>query len=257
MAGFLEAQSVRHASLVLLLVGAGFLIASCDAPVFGPLPTPTPTPSPVEIAAQAGEQMLAIDSLHFVIEISGQLVYLDVPPTLALKRAEGDVVRPDRMRAVVKVFSFGMVSEVGIIGLGDEQYITNPLNQQWERLPPSQGWYFDPALLFDPEYGIEAILGEAAWTFGAGGSADVEQDVEEQAHYILHGQLPGERLTRLTSGMIASGEVMVDIWVNRQDVRVDRIQIVELESNPENPTSWLIEFSAHDEAVNIQAPPIP
>jgi hypothetical protein len=201
--------------------------------------------------------MLVVNSLHFVIEISGQLAYLDNPPTMALKRAEGDVVRPDRMRALVKVFSFGVTSEVGIIGLGSEQYVTNPLNQQWEKLPPGQGWYFDPAMLFDAEYGIEAILKETDWTYGVRGDTGVEQEADEPAGHVLHGQLPGERLALLTSGMVAPGEVTVDIWVHEQDASVQRIQIVELESDPENPTSWLIEFSALDEAVNIEAPPAP
>ncbi len=248
---------VKRLSLLLVLIGAVLFVASCNTPISDPAPTPTPTPSPDEIATQAGEQMLAINSLHFVIEISGELVYLDTPPTMALKRAEGDVVRPDRMRALVKVFSFGVTSEVGIIGLGSEQYITNPLNQQWERLPPGQGWYFDPAMLFDPDHGIEAILKSTDWTYGVSGDTDVEQEVEEFAGYILHGQLPGERLALLTSGMLASGEVTVDIWVSERDASVHRIRIVELESDPENPTSWLIEFSALDEPVDVKAPPTP
>lgn len=235
----------------LLLVGIGLLIVSCHTSTLRPTPTPSPTPSPVEIARQAGERMLSINSLHFTIKLSGRLTYLDFPPTLALKRAEGDLLRPDRVRGIVKVSSFGIMSEVAIIGLGDEQYITNPLNQRWEKLPPGYGWYFNPALIFDPEYGIESILSETAWTFGA------EEEIEGQAHHCLHGQLPGERVSPLTSGMIKSGEVTVDAWVGQQDAYVRRIQIVELESDPENPTHWLIEFSAFDKPVDIEAPPVP
>ncbi len=239
---------MRRASL--LLVGIGFLlVVSCRTSTPGP--TPTPTPSPVEIARRAGERMLSTSSLHFIIELSGRLTYLDSPPTLALKRAEGDLVRPDRVRGIVKVSSFGIVSEVAIIGLGDEQYITNPLNQQWERLPPGYGWYFDPILIFDPEHGIGPILDGTAWTFGT------EEEIEDQTHYRLHGRLPGERISPLTSGMIGPGEVTVDAWVGQQDAYVRRIQIVELESDPENPTHWLIEFSAFDKPVDVEAPPVP
>ena len=110
--------------------------------------------------------MLSTNSLHLVIELSGKLTYLDSPPTLVLKRAEGDLLRPDRVRAIIKVSSFGFVSEVAVLGLGDEQYVTNPLNQQWEKLPPGQGWIFDPTLIFDPQHGIKSILNQADWTFG-------------------------------------------------------------------------------------------
>jgi hypothetical protein len=245
---------MRRASLVLIGVGL-LLIASCytstPSPTPLPLPTPTPTPSPAEVADLAGQRMLAIDSAHFIIELSGKLTYLDSPPTLALKRAEGDLVRPDRVRALVKVSSFGMTSEVAVVGLGDEQYITNPLNQKWEKLPSGQGWYFDPTLIFDPERGIKPILNETAWTFGT------EEGIEGQKHYHLYGQLSGERVSPLVAGMVAPGRVTVDVWAGRQDAFVRRIQIVELDSDPENPTRWLIEFSAFDRPLEIEAPPVP
>jgi lipoprotein LprG len=195
--------------------------------------------------------MMTANSLHFIIELSGEETYLDSPQTLALKRAEGDLVRPDQMRGIVKVSTFGAVAEVAVIGLGDDQYITNPLNQKWVKLPPDYGWYFDPTLIFDPEYGIEPILNETAWAFGTG------DEIESQSHHHLHAQLPAALISPLTAGMIGTGEVTMDAWVGRQDAYVRRIQIVELESDPEDPTHWLIEFSAFDEPVDIEAPPAP
>jgi hypothetical protein len=195
--------------------------------------------------------MMTTNSLHFLIELSGEEAYLDSSQTLALKRAEGDLVRPDQMRGIVKVSSFGAVVEMAVIGLGDDQYITNPLNQQWVKLPPDYGWYFDPTLIFDPEYGIGPILNEAVWAFGA------DEEIEDQPHRRLHGQLPAELILPLTAGMIGAGEVMMDAWVGQQDAYVRRIQIVELESDPEDPTHWLIEFSDFDEPVDIEAPPVP
>ncbi len=269
---------MKHISLLLLGIGL-LLIVSCGTstpeptstplptpmptatpvptstplptPTPTPLPTPTPTPSPADIARRAGAQMMTTNSLHYIIELSGKETYLDSPPTMALKRAEGDLVRPDQMRGMVKVSLFGAVAEVGVIGLGDEQYITNPLNQQWVKLPPDYGWYFDPTLIFDPEYGIEPILNETAWTFGPG------DEIESQPHHHLHGQLPAALISPLTAGMIGAGEVTMDAWVGQQDAYVRRIQIVELESDPEDPTHWLIEFSAFDEPVDIEAPPVP
>ena len=129
--------------------------------------------------------MLSAHSLHFIMELAGRPVFLDEPPSMALKRAEGDVVRPDQMRAIVKVSSFGLTSELGIVGIGNDQYITNPMNQQWEKLAPGVGWYFDPALLFDPQVGIEAILTGSEWSFGT------EEQIEEQVHHRLHGLMPG------------------------------------------------------------------
>jgi hypothetical protein len=236
----------------LIGIGIGLLLAaSCCTSPPAPTATPTPTPSPGEVASRAGAQMLSTQSLHFLMELAGKLVFLDRPPTMALKSAEGDVVRPDRVRAIVKISSFGLISELGIIGIGDDQYLTNPVNQQWEKLPPGVGWYFDPAMIFDPDDGIEAILTGAQWSFG------LEEPIGGQPHYHLQGRLPGERIAPLASGMIGAGQVEVHIWIGQEDDYVRRVRIVELESDPENPIQWLLEFSAFDEVEVIQPPPVP
>lgn len=234
----------------LIRIGIALLLTAIScAPTPAPAATPTPTPTPGDIAGRAGDQMLSTHSLHFAMEITGKLAYLDSPPTMALKSAEGDVVSPDHVRSIVKLASFGLISELGIIGLGEEQYVTNPLNQQWEKLAPGQGWFFDPALIFDPEQGIQAVLTQTQWSFGA------EEEIEGQPHYHLQGLMPGERIAPLASGLIGSGQVEVGIWAGRHDFYVRRIQILEPESDPESPTQWLLEFSAFDELEEIQPPP--
>ena len=239
----------------LWLVAGILLMAGCGAltpePTPTPIPTPTPAPSPDDIARQAGSRMQSLESVHFVVEISGKLTYLDKPPTLALKRMEGDLVNPDQVRAIVLVSSFGVIAQIGVIGLGSDQYITNPLNQQWEVLDPETGFYFDTTLMFDPEYGIAAILRDTEWTFG---EPDVSQ---EEEYYLLQGQVPGERISPLTFSMVASGRVTVDLWVSRADYYVHRIELTELDSDPQDPTHWVMELSAFDEPVQIEAPPIP
>jgi hypothetical protein len=113
------------------------------------------------------------------------------------------------------------------------------------------GFYFDTALLFDPEYGIEAILTGTDWTFGTGeGSGD-------EGLYCLHGQVSGEQISPLTFAMVTSGRVAVDTWVRRDTFDVQRIELVELDSDPGNPTRWLIELADFNEPVEIEAPPIP
>ncbi len=245
------------AAFLFLLVAGILLIAGCGDPTQGPTetpaptPTPTPAPAPDDIAREAGRQMISVDSMHFVVELSGKLTYLDHPPTLALKRMEGDLVNPDQLRAAVKVSSFGVIAEMGVIGLGSDKYITNPLNQQWEVLSPELGFYFDTSLIFDPEHGIEAILEETDWTFGETGAS------HEEEYYLLQGQVPGERIAPLTFGMVNSGRVAVEVWVGREDYYVHQLELTELDSDPENPTHWLMELSAFDAPVEIAAPAMP
>jgi hypothetical protein len=237
---------------LLLITVISVLALGCGSPpAVEPTPLPTAAISPREIAQRAGAKMLTAQALHFAIELSGRLTYLDSPPTLALKHAEGDVVRPDQVRAMVKMSTMGVISQVAVIGLGDDQYITNPMNQGWERLSAEQGWYFNPSLLFDPERGIESIIRDTDWSH-----AKWEEGASGDDHR-LHGSLPGERIAPLTFHMVTSGEVAIDIWVQKADDFVRQIEIVELDSDPEDPTRWLIELSEPEEAVEIEPPPIP
>ena len=225
----------------LLLLGAGLLfVLSCGAPA-------GPTPTPAEVAQQSATQMAAVNSFHFIIGVSGKTAFLDSAESMALRRAEGDLVRPDQVRAIAKVTLLAIPAEIGIIGLGDRQYATNPLNQQWEEVPPEARWDLDLASLFDAEQGIAAILQNTAWTFGA----------DDDEYHVLHSGMPAEQLQALTFGLISSGEVEVDFWIGRSDRYVHRIQIVEVESDPETPTTWVIDLSAFDQPVDIQAPPVP
>lgn len=245
---------MKSASLFLLVAGI-LLIAGCGdkapQPTAIPTPTPTPAPSADDIARQAGRRMVSVDSAHFIIELSGKLTYLGDPPTLALKRIEGDVVNPDQVRAVVQVSSFGVVAEIGVIGLGSDKYITNPISQQWELLSPDLGFYFDTGLIFHPEHGIDAVLEGTDWTFRESDASQAEE------YYLLHGQVAGEQIAPLTFGLVTSGQVPVDVWVDRADYYVHRIELIDLDSDPEDPTRLVLVLSAFDVPVEIEAPPVP
>src|SRR5512136_2219771 len=134
-------------SSVLWFLVVGLLIAaSCG-------PSPAPTPVPTEVAGEAAAKMQAANSFHFVIAVTGKAAFLDANKTMALKKAEGDLVRPDRARAIAKVTTMGMASEIGIITIGEQQYATNPVTQKWQEVPPEARWDLDLARLFDAEDG--------------------------------------------------------------------------------------------------------
>jgi hypothetical protein len=235
-------------AVILVLIGT---LAGCG-PRSTPTPValPTPTPAPADVAQLAARRMQAVRSLHFVMELAGKPVPLDSEGSMLLQVAEGDLVRPDQVRALVKVVAWGMTSEIGIVAIGRDRFATNPMNQKWEKLPPDQGWFFDAGLIFDSEVGLESILLNSEWSFGP------QQTIEGQVHAALHGTVPAERIAPLASGLITAGPVEVDVWVSLEDGSVRRIQMVELESEPLDPTQWLLTFSAFDELKGIKPPPV-
>ncbi len=231
------------------VVGLAWL-AGCAALPPPPTPTATPVLSAHEIATRSAGQMLAVQSLHFSLQLTGALDYIDSPPTVALKEVEGDLVRPDDLRALVKLSSFGVVTQVGLIRDGTDMYVTNPINQRWEKLPPEWGWYIDPTLTFDPEYGVPAILPTIDLD-----KAGVDE-IEGRPHYHLNATTEGDYLAWWTMGMIPEGAVIVDVWIDAESFLLRQVTMVETASDSDNPTVWDIQLSAFDQPVEVQPPPL-
>ncbi len=194
--------------------------------------------------------MLDTETLHYAINLSGRLAYIDRPPTTALKNVEGDLLRPDKVTGLVKVSSLGIITQIGLISIEGESYVTNPLNQRWERLPPEWGWFFDPSLPFDEEHGIPAVVPQVEME-----KAGVEE-IEGQSYYHLKGVTAGEMIRWWTAGLIGPEDVSVELWIDTHTFLIHRVHIVEFESDPERPTEWDIAFSNFNEPLNIQTPPI-
>ena len=194
--------------------------------------------------------MLMVNSLHFTIDVSGALDYIDRPPTTALKHVEGDLLRPDKIRGLVKVSSLGVVTEIGLISVAGNSYVTNPINQRWELLPPEWGWFFDPRRPFDQEHGIPGVIPLVPMQ-----KVGVEE-IEGQNHYHLAGVAQGEQINWWTAGMTEPGDTPVDVWIDTETFLIRRVRFVEPASDPERPTTWEITFSNYNQPLDIQTPPI-
>ena len=243
----------RFIKMSICLLVAIFVMLStqaCGLIDVGPTPTPTPDLPAQEIAQRASDAMLEIESMHFDIVLSGALAYIDRPPTTALKRVEGALNLPDEMRALVRISSLGLVSEIGLISIDETSFVTNPVNQRWEMLPPDWGWFFYPALPFDETYGIPAVVPQVQME-----KVGLEEN-EGQMLYHLRGLTQGELIRGWTANLMSDGEVSVDLWINTETFLIQRVHLVELDSKPENPTEWDITFSEFNQPVEVQAPPV-
>jgi len=243
----LPRQPVIGLSLCILLLPG--LVACRSEPE--PVATPTPVLPPLEIASQAADAMLAVESLHFIIERSGALTYIDADGLLAFKRAEGDFMRPNQLRAIVRIVTAFTPVEVGMVVLGDDQYATDPITGQWKPLPLEWG-QFNLAVLFDPEIGIRGLLRRGILELRLVGS----ETQEGQPHYHLAGRADGEQVSDMTLGFIGGGDVDLEVWVGVQDFYVRRLHIIETDSDADNPTTWDLTFSKLGQPVEIQAPPV-
>lgn len=207
-----------------------------------------PNQTSAELAQRAADQMERVKSLHFAIELTGDLTYIDPAGLLALKRAEGDLNAPDRVRATIRTRTLGATTDIDVIGVGTAQWARNPANGRWETLPPEFG-SFDIGALFSAEYGLPAVL--RSQTF----ERKANETLNERAHYLLATTTAGETLSRMTSGMITDGTVGVTLWIDGETLRPAQIVLIEQDTDPDEPTRWQITLDRFDQTVEIVPPP--
>ena len=209
-----------------------------------------PALSPNDIVTQAGQAMLRVPSFHFKIEISGSPVYLNRATALHLRSAEGDFARPDRMGVHLKVIAAVAAAELDMIAIGDEQYLTNLLTQQWEALPPEFG--FNPAVMFDPKVGLEQVL--------SGGLDEAKfvgvEAIDNASVYHVMGQLDGARVQGMSGGLIGTGRVEAEVWVDGRTFVPRKAVVVDRSADPQQPTIWTLTFGSYSKPVNIVAPQV-
>jgi lipoprotein LprG len=240
-----EDLPVRRLAPLLALLAA--LLAACGRPA-EPTPVPTPTPTPREISAAIGRATQASQSVHFSVAVSGAPVPIDAAGFTLLNAMEGDLRRPDAVLALLDVTVGGAVAEIRTVSLAGQQYITNPITRAWQCLAP--GAAFDPAVLFAPEGGIEALLQDG---FDEVALVGVEER-DGRPSYHLRGTIAGEKLQPISGGLLGAGPVQVELWADQESMRASRLLLTDAAGDPAAPTVWTISFSDYDKAVDVRAP---
>ncbi|MFP4438308.1 MAG: LppX_LprAFG lipoprotein [Chloroflexaceae bacterium] len=236
--------------LLLLLMVTGVLLVGCNI-AGGPTAdvTATPTPTPREISSRIGAATRATETVHFLIELTGAPVAAEPSGFFTLVTMEGDLKRPDAVLATVTVRSVTGIAEVRTVSLAGRQYVTNPITRQWQCV--AADFAFDPAILFDPEVGLSHLLET--------GFEEVEligiEDLEGQPHYHLRGIVPGEELRAISYNSLGAGPVAVDLWAEQSTMRAKRIILVDTATDPEQPSTWTMNFSDYGKAVDVRVPP--
>ena len=136
------------------VVLAALFLSACSGG--GDSPKPVPTPEAVALLKVAADKMAAVKTFHFILDHeNGGTPIIN---SLSMRRAEGDMDVPDKMRADVSAVapSFGNLRvDVQVVAVGDTAKITNPFNRaRWEPLPGKTPL----SAIFDPAAGAVALL---------------------------------------------------------------------------------------------------
>src|SRR3989304_5725789 len=122
---------------------------------------------------------------------------------------------------------------------------------EWQEWPPD--WGFNPAVLFDPETGIQAALVEDLSGLVLLGTEELEE-IPGQSLYHLQGLFAGERLSTVSHGMIGPEAADAELWIAPGTFEVYRMILVE--PGEQEDTIWTIDFWDFDKIHEI-LPPLP
>lgn len=222
------------------------LLVSCSSS------TPTPIP-PEDIILRSVRRMTETSGFSFSIDRSGASAFLDPLNTLSLSRIAGEFVAPDQVQALVRVVIPGIVTDIGFIGIGENQWQTNPFSGNWEPLPPGLG--FNPALLFDPSIGLTSILETDLSDLFLLPNDELET-LPGKSLYHLSGSLLGEKAFAISFGLIGPDSMQIELWIAPDTFELHRMILVETSENADEVSTWQLDFWDFDLELEIEAPPL-
>ncbi len=221
------------------------ILAACRSQVIHQL-------TPPEIIFQSAEHMKGLAGFDYLIERSGEIVFLNYEETIGFSRAAGQYEAPDNVVANVRLIMPGMISEVKIISINGIQWDTNLLTEKWELTDPL--YSFNPSVLFDAENGIQVMLAGDMIDPVLVGLEELKE-VPGKKLYAIEAALNGEHAYIMSYGMIDNEALKIKIWVDPNTFDLNRIVIVDpANSDGREATTWQIDFWNFGKKYNIEPP---
>ncbi len=152
-------------------------------------------PDAKTLIKQAQAAIQKVSSYHFNLVVDNP----GTSATLVIKTADGDIVVPDRLKANANVLILGNVVQVQLITVGSNQYVTDPITNQWQRTTG----LLDPRTLSDSKTGVAAILGNIQ-----NPTTPVDANVDGTSCWSIDGTLDAKYLAAITGGGAPAGSIV-------------------------------------------------
>ena len=178
--------------------------------------TATPArPDPKELLNTAADNLEKANSFHFVVDHEKGTTPIVL--SMQMNRAEGDVVRPDKLRADLTASLAGNKLSLKVVSIGETTKITSPLNpSRYQELPGGT----KASDIFDPSAGASAAMRNAKNPQISG-----EDTVEGKKVWKIDGTIDAQFLKQMTGLAEAGFEVKGSAWIGQDTREVYKIRL--------------------------------
>jgi LppX_LprAFG lipoprotein len=207
----------------------------------------TPAPrelTPKEVLDRAADALDKATTAHFALE--QQNGTLQLAQGVQVANAEGDVLRPDRVRMKFTLRLAGFSAEAQMIAVGEELFITNPLSGQWQKAPARTG---APRVL-DQEHGMSSLLRNVTDPQRVGNET---LDGAQTQH--LKGRVAATSFAEMTGSQPTGDLVAGDVWVGSDDFLPRQVRLEgPIGAGDTAQTIRTLKLSKFNEPVTIERP---
>jgi hypothetical protein len=198
----------------------------------------------IQLVSKTSDKLDSINSFHFTLDQTGGGT--PVGMGMEMTKVDGDIVRPDRLKATVTGMVSGLSMGIQMVSVGEVTYMTNPLTGKWELLPSQ----FAILSVFNPNTGITTIM--------RGITSLVKLSDEQSAGVICYhvsGTIDSENLSPITGSSVKGTAISVELWVGKDDSLIRSIKLTGKITETEVPgIIRTLNLSNFDESIVIALP---
>lgn len=238
----------RHRGLLLgrlFLLALLGLVAGAGGTAAQATPGPTTATGILELASR---RLAETETVRFDLAIEGE-TFVDAEGQIQLLEANGDLERPDRVRATFKARALqAAIVTIELITIGDRSWTTDILTGQWGTAPVE--FTYQPTILFDNQQGIGPVMSRVEDPELLG-----EEEIGDRPTYHVRAVVDEDVIKPLTANTLVGSPVTVDLWIDREvgDLVRARLAAAPVEGGPE-PATWTLDLSDYGEEVTIESP---
>jgi hypothetical protein len=225
-------------TIIALILAVSFVLTGCSSkPAAAAMTAP-------DVLSKSYDNMQAVKSFHFVLEHSEDGT--PIGSGIVMEKAEGDVVKPDKLKATITGTAMGMTVSVDLVTAEGKTMMTNPLNKKWEELTEQ----FKVLSVFDPSIGIAAIIKGIT-----NPTSLKDEKVGDVLCYHIKGDIVSQTLEPITGVTAKDVPVGVEVWIGQDGLLVQQVKLTgKITDSEKDGIIRTLTFSNFDKDVDIALP---